>query len=197
MNVWEFENEEQATKMNEPVTKENCWEKILLIRRDIVKITKKEMGNLLGVSESTISRLERKVTDPTDDFMHKLAALCAIGHAKYAKMSEAEKEKLSGYIGLSGGVATGIGGAIGAVSTAGTVAGLSASGITSGLAAIGGGAMLGGIAVVAAIPVIAGAAGFGLVKGIKKICEANNLKCKEVNKKYEIVPDDNKKKEGN
>jgi len=64
MNTWKFENKEQETKMNEPVTKKNCWEKILLIRRDILKITKKEMGDLLGVSESTVSRLERKVTEP-------------------------------------------------------------------------------------------------------------------------------------
>ena len=66
------------------------------------------------------------------------------------------------------------------------MAGLSAAGMTSGLAALGGGTMLGGLAVVATIPVAAGAVGFGLVKGIKAICKANKLSCKEVDEKWEI-----------
>lgn len=46
--------------------------------------------------------------------------------------------------------------------------------------------MLGGLAVVAAIPVAAGLAGFGLVKGIKAICEANQLSCEEIDEHWEI-----------
>jgi hypothetical protein len=59
--------------------------------------------------------------------------------------------------------------------------------MTSGLAAIGGGTMLAGIGVVATIPVAAGFAGFGLVKGIKMLCEANKLDCNEVDGKWEIT----------
>jgi hypothetical protein len=46
--------------------------------------------------------------------------------------------------------------------------------------------MITGIGLVAAIPVATGLAGYGTVKGIKKICEANRLKCKEVNERWEI-----------
>ena len=46
--------------------------------------------------------------------------------------------------------------------------------------------MVAGIAVVAAIPVAVGAAGYGLVKAIKYICEANSLDCEEIDEHWEI-----------
>ena len=185
--VWEFESEEQKQAMLEEITQENCGKKLKLVR-DVSGLSRKELANVLGVSESTIYRLETGKSKPTQDFMLRLAGLVAIGWAKYSKMGEKEKERLSEYIGTAGGVVAGVGGAIGAISVSGAVSGLSAAGITSGLAAIGGGAMLGGLVVVAAIPVIAGAAGYGLVKGIKAICEANKLDCKERDGRYEILP---------
>ncbi|MHC4574281.1 MAG: helix-turn-helix domain-containing protein [Planctomycetota bacterium] len=187
-SVWEFETEEQKRDMCEPITQKNCGKKLKLVR-EISGMSRKELAKIIGVSESTVSRLETGKTEPTKEFLLRLAGLVAIGHAKYSRMSEKDKETISQYIGTAGGVAAGVGGAIGAISVSGTVAGLSAAGITSGLAAIGGGAMLGGLAVVATIPIAAGAAGYGLVKGIKAICKANNLTCKEVNQQYEIVPE--------
>jgi hypothetical protein len=121
--------------------------------------------------------------------MLRLSGLVAIGYARFAKMSEGDKEKVSEYIGAGGGIAAGVGGAIGAISASGAVAGLSAAGITSGLAALGV-TMLGGLAVVATIPVAAGFAGYGLVKGIKAVCAANRLNCKEVDGHWELVPED-------
>ena len=185
-DVWEFESEEQRKLMLEEVTPENCGEKLKLIH-EITGASRRELAKVLGVSESTIARLERGESKATKEFMLRLAGLAAIGYAKYGKMSEKEKKNISKYIGTAGGVAAGVGGAIGAVSAAGTIGGLSAAGITSGLSALGG-TMLGGIAVVATIPVAVGFAGFGLVKGIKKICEANKLSCKEVDGRFEIVP---------
>ena len=44
-----------------------------------------------------------------------------------------------------------------------------------------------GIGIVAAIPVATGIAGFGLVKGIKKICEANKLNCQAFSDRWEIT----------
>ncbi len=186
-DLWKFECGEQKHKMMEDITEDNCGEKLKLIRQ-ISAITQRNLAEILGVSESTIKRLETGDTKPTKDFMLMLAALCIIGKEKYSKMSKAEKEKISEYLGSAGGALTGVGASIAAISSSGAVAGLSAAGITSGLAAIGGGTMLGGIAVVAAIPIAVGAAGFGLVKAIKKVCELNNLNCKEVNKRYEITP---------
>lgn len=187
MSVWEYESEEQKREMEEPITRENCGAKLRLVR-SVSGLSRRELAKILGSSEATIFRLETHKTLPTSEFMNRLAGLVIIGHAKYSKMSEKEGDVIAESIGAAGGVATGVGGAIGAISFSGTVSGLSAAGITSGLAAIGGGTMLGGIAVVAALPIAVGAAGYGLVKGIKAICEANNLSCKEVDDRYEIVP---------
>jgi DNA-binding XRE family transcriptional regulator len=182
-----YENEQQKTEMEEAITPENCGVKLRLIRQ-VSGLAQRELAKVLGCSETTIFRLETGKTVATEDFINRLRALNAIGHHKFAKMSEAEKEAISEALGTVGGVATGIAGSIAAVSAAGSVAGLSATGVTSGLAALGCGlGMVGGLAVVAAIPAAVGLAGFGLVKGIKAICEANNLSCKEVNGRWEIV----------
>ncbi len=186
-SVWEFDSEEQKDAMMESITQENCGKKLHLIR-DVSGMSRRDLARVIGVAESTIYRLETGKTLPTMDFMLRLSALVAIGHARFSKMSSAEKEKISEYIGTTGGIAAGVGGAIGAISASGAVAGLSAAGITSGLAAIGG-TMLGGIAVVATIPLAAGFAGYGLVKGIKAICEANRLDCKEVDGHWELTPE--------
>jgi len=195
-SVWEFESEGQKQAMLEEITQENCGKKLKLVR-EISGLSRRELAKVVGVSESTIFRLETKKSKPTQNFMLRLAGLVAIGRAKYSKMGEKEKERLSEYIGTAGGVTAGVGGAIGAISVSGSVAGFSAAGSTSGLAAIGGGTMLGGLAVVATIPVIAGAAGYGFVKGIKAICEANKLNCEEKDGRYEIVPKASEEKEEN
>lgn len=77
----------------------------------------------------------------------------------------------------------GISAALSAVSASGTVVGLSAAGVASGLSAIGG-TFLGGVALVASVPVAAGLASFGIVKGIKAICESNKPICKEVDGRF-------------
>lgn len=186
MSVWDFESDKQKKAMEEAITAENCGDKLRLVR-DVSGLSRRDLAKSIGCAESTIYRLETKKTTPTADFMNRLRGLVLIGHNKWSKMSAEEKEAVSEAIGAAGGFAAGIGGSIAAVSTAG-YAGLSAAGITSGLAAIGGGSMLGGVAVVAAIPAAVGLGGYGLVKGIKAICEANKLKCKEVDGRYEITP---------
>jgi DNA-binding XRE family transcriptional regulator len=188
---WDYENDRQKREMEEPVTPENCGEKLRLVR-EVSGLSQRELARILGASESTIFRLESGKTLPTSDFMNRLKGLMTIGYHKFSKLSAAERQDLGETIGIGGGVTAGVGGAIAAVSGAGAVGGLSAAGITSGLAAIGGGAMLGGVAVVAAIPLAAGLAGYGLVKGIKAICEANELSCQEVDGRYEIVPKNSK-----
>ena len=184
---WEKMSEsEVAEYLKEDVTKKNCGEKINFVRWISGRISKREFAKLLGVSEATIRRLELGETEPTDEFMSRITALCVIGISKFGKLKEAEKEKVSEALGVGGGVVAGVGGALGAVSAAGAVTGLSAAGMTSGLAALGGGAMLTGIGVVAAIPVAAGLAGYGLVRGIKRLCEANKLSCREKDGRWEI-----------
>jgi transcriptional regulator with XRE-family HTH domain len=176
--------------LEEPVTRENCGSKIVLIM-EVTGMSRRALAKTIGVSESTLRRIEigsssQEGTRPTEDFMNRLRGLCAIGIAKYREMSDAQKEKISEVVAATGGVVAGVGGSIAAIGAAGAVSGFSAAGITSGLAAIGGGAMLTGIAVVGVIPVATGLLGYGLVKGIKAICEANNLSCTEVNERWEI-----------
>lgn len=186
MDPWDYESEEQKANMEEPITRSNCGVKLRLVR-EVSGMSRRDLAQAIGCSESTISRLETKKTLPTTDFTNRLKALVVIGYHKFSKMSEAEKNDIEETLGVTGGVTTGVGGSIAAVSAAGSVSGLSAAGITSGLAALGGGSMLAGIGVVAAIPAAVGLAGYGLVKGIKAICDANNLSCKEVDGRFEII----------
>ncbi len=184
---WSTASNKQKRKMlEEEVTKANCGKKLILVRK-ISSISRRELAEKLAVSEATVRRIEAGISKPTDEFMNRVHALCVLGIAKFGKLSKTEKKKVSESLGAAGGIVAGVGGAIGAISASGAVAGLSAAGITSGLAALGGGAMVSGIAVVAAIPVLTGLAGYGLVKGIKKICEKNELECREVNRRWEIT----------
>lgn len=191
MDIWDFENEEQKDAMEEVVTPSNCGAKLKLVR-EVSGLSRKELAASLGCSESTLMRIETRKSEATSEFMNRLRALTIIGYHKFKTLTDAEKatmnETLSVASGVAGGVATGIGGSIAAVSASGSVAGLSAAGITSGLAAIGGGSLLGGVGVVAAIPAAVGLAGYGLVKGIQSICEANSLEVEEIDGKYEIAP---------
>lgn len=184
-NGWDFKDAEQRRALLEEVTAGNCGEKLKLVQQ-VAMISRRELAKVLGVSEATVRRLENTDTEPTTEFMSRLHALCVIGRARFGNMSDGDREKVSEVIGAGGGVVAGVGGSIAAVSAGGSVAGLSAAGITSGLAAVGGGTMLAGIGVVAAIPVAFGLAGYGFVKAIKAIADANNLETQEVDGRWEI-----------
>ena len=142
-------------------------------------VSRRDIAQKLGCSISTIARLETGKTMATDEMINRLKALTLLG--EHHRAAEGVGEAL----GATGGVVAGIGGATTAVSAAG-IPGLSAAGMTSGLAALGLGSMATGIGVVAAIPVALGLAGYGVVKGLKTLVEANNLECKEVDDLLEI-----------
>ena len=173
------------TEFLESITADNCGEKLVLIREAMI-MTRRDLASVIGCSEATISRIEAKKTKPTKDFMNRLLALVFIGHAKFKSLNQKQKDSLLEYISATGGAGAGISAALAAVSAGGTVAGLSAAGVASGLSAIGG-TILGGAALVASIPVAAGIASFGIAKGIKAICESNKLNCKEVDGRFEIT----------
>jgi DNA-binding XRE family transcriptional regulator len=184
MSEWDYETEEQKTKMEELITPKNCGEKLHLVR-EVSGLSRRDLANSLGCSESTISRLETEKTEPTIDFTNRLRALALIGYHRFAKMSDSQKGSLSENISSLGGAAAGIAGAIGTVSAG--VAGLSAAGVTSGLSAIGGVAALSTLGIVAVLPAAIRLGGYGLVRGIKAICKANNLNCKNVDDRFELV----------
>ena len=186
-----WRSEEEKEQMEEEVTGENCGDKLRLVR-DVHGMSRRELAKALGVRESTIYRLERHITKPSGELMNRLRALVVIGYAKFSRLKESEKNRIAEFVGAGAGVGAGVGAAVGAVAAAGTIGGLSAAGITSGLAAIGG-TMLGGIAVVAAIPAATAGLGYGIIRGIKTICEANELSCQEVDGRYEITRDGEQK----
>lgn len=103
--------------------------------------------------------------------------MISIGFDKYKKLSNSEKEKIPENIGTIGGGLLGFGSITAAISASGIV-GLSAAGITSGLSAIGaivGGGMVAGVISVAFIPILAGAVGYKMVKGIKNLISNKKL----------------------
>jgi predicted XRE-type DNA-binding protein len=184
-SIWDWKSNEEKKEMEEEVTRENCGKKLTLILR-IAGMSSRDLAEVLGVRESTIIRLQKgDITTPREEFMNRLRALQVIGCAKFKDLNESEKSKAAEFVGTGAFTAGGIAASIGAVSCAGAVGGLSAAGITSGLAAIGG-SMVGGLALVASIPVAAGILGFGVLKGIKKLCESNDLCRKEIDYRWEI-----------
>src|ERR1039458_5139857 len=123
MSEWDYETEEQKTKMEELITPKNCGEKLRLVR-EVSGLSRRDLANSLGCSESTISRLETEKTEPTIDFTNRLRALVLIGYHRFAKMSDSQKGSLSENISSLGGAAAGIAGAIGTVSAGQTESGL-------------------------------------------------------------------------
>jgi DNA-binding XRE family transcriptional regulator len=179
-----FDSEDQQKEFEEKITQENCGEKLILVRNALA-MTQRDLAKCIGCSEATVNRIEKHKTKATKDFLNKLLCLVIIGYAKYRSLNKTEEKHLAEYMGVTGGTAAGVAGAIGLVSASGTIGGISAAGVTSGLTAIGG-ALMAGAAIVASIPVVACFAGFGIAKGLKAICAANQLDCQEVDGKFEI-----------
>ncbi|AFY36917.1 transcriptional regulator, XRE family [[Leptolyngbya] sp. PCC 7376] len=163
------------------------------LKTDQKKPTFKDLAYVIGCSEATISRLLSAVTYPSDDMLKQGAILITLGHNKYSKLSNSEKEKISEAIGAVGGGAVGMGAITGAISVLGSVAGLSAAGITSGLATLGGligGGMVAGVMVAAAFPIAAGAAGLGVVAGIKHLATEYQVQQTDIDPRWELIMND-------
>ena len=150
----------------EGINAENC--RVLLagyMEKKDISVSK--ISKAIGCSNATTTRILAGETLSTIEFVKQLGILIELGYATYAKLSGSEKEKISETIGAIVGGVLGFGAITTAINASGTVAGLSAAGITSGLVAIGAGGMIGGILTLAAVPIAAGAAVYGIIKGIK------------------------------
>ena len=169
---------------NQKLTKENLPEYLAaFIKKDDLHIDR--IAKSIGCSSSTLNRVLQRKTLANDNLIKQCGILFELGIKRYQKLTDAEKEKISERIGSASGVGLGFASISAAVSSVGSV-GLSAAGITSGLSALGtytgiagiaGGAMVGGVIMTAAIPIAAGAAGYGMVKGVKSIF--TNIKTKD------------------
>ena len=106
MSDWDFEDDDQRKNFQEPIHTENCGQKLKLVR-EVSGLSRRELADALGCSESTVVRIETKKTLPTEDFMNRLRALTVIGHHKFKTLSDAEKSTLNDIFTAAGG---GIGG---------------------------------------------------------------------------------------
>jgi plasmid maintenance system antidote protein VapI len=156
--------------MNEKITVEN-FKNFLASYMEAENISMNKVAKAINCPETSIGRILVGKTWPSDEMMKQCAIMIEIGFKNYKKLTDAQKEKISESIGTISAGGLGFASITAAVSASGAVVGLSAAGIASGLAAIGatvGGGMVAGITLVAAIPIVAGVAGYGIVKGIKK-----------------------------
>ncbi|HXJ97605.1 MAG TPA: hypothetical protein VNJ50_02055 [Gelidibacter sp.] len=169
------------------ITKENYSQ----ILESYISENKLEVRKISKVMDCTIPTLERLLKNqsiPSDEMIKQTGILIALGFVKYSKLSNTEKEKYSENLGVVSGAGIGFASITAVVSGLGT-AGLSGAGIMSGLATIGGFVGAGaaaGTVVVAAVPILTGAAGYGLIKGIKHIIGNYNQKAVSIDKRWEI-----------
>jgi hypothetical protein len=149
----------------------------------------RRVAKAIGCSEATLNRILTTRSLPSDEMMKQVGIIMELGIVSYSRLSSAQKEHISEAIGTVGGGILGFGSISAAISTLGTVSGLSAAGITSGLSTLGvvvGGGMIGGVIVAAAIPIVAGATGYGIIKGVKYLANEWKLNASEFDERWEI-----------
>jgi hypothetical protein len=152
------------------------------------KLNISKIAIALNCSVPTLNRLLRNQSKPSEEMLKQTAILIIIGLEKYAKLSEAEKEKYSEKIGPLVGAGLGLASIPTIIGGLGT-AGLSGAGIMSGLATAGaivGGGAAAGIVVVGSGAVLAGIAGYSIVKGVKYAVRGFKIKQKNQDKRWEI-----------
>ena len=158
-------------------------------------LTVRQVSKAIGCSEATLNRILATRSLPSDEMIKQIGIMIELGFVAYSKLSNAQKERISESIGTLGGGILGFGSITAVVSSLG-VSGLSAAGITSGLAALGtmvSGGMAAGIVVVAALPIVTGAAGYAIIKGVKYLANEWKLNVTDFDEHWEtiIIPTDN------
>jgi hypothetical protein len=151
------------------------------------KVSVEKVAKSIGCSAPTLNRIIAQKSVGTNELLKQSAIMVKLGYKRYDKLTNTEKEKISGIIGTVSGTGLGFASISSAVGVLGST-GLSAVGITSGLGALGGfigGGMIAGVVVAAAIPIAVGAAGYGMTKGIKSLFTHIKVKNEEFDNKWE------------
>lgn len=162
-------------EMPKSVTRENCGKVLKELRQRFGSMSVAELAKTLGVSRSTVMRIEAGQTIPSDDLLNRLKAIQVIGISKFRALSEKDRFRfleLLEEIGenpemFSKGAAKRM------------VKELTPAGILAGLGTIASASLNVSTSVVSSIPVLSSLAGYGLVKGLKSVLEANDLFCIE------------------
>ena len=170
-------------KMPGSVTRENCGRVLKELRHKFGSMSVAELAKALGVSRSTVMRIEAGQTIPSDDLINRLKAIQLIGISKFRALSEIDSTRFLGLIEEIGENPEIFSEAI----TKRMVKELTPAGILAGLGTIASASLNLSTSVISAVPVMSSLAGYGLVKGLKSVLEANNLSCVENEGVWEIT----------
>ena len=171
------------------IDRHNCGDKLKELREQFGSMSRADLAKVLGVSRSTIMRIEDGRTLPSDEFMNRLKAIQVIGASKFKSLSEKEKTRFAKIIEDLGGDPKAVNRSL----SRDMLKRLTPAGVFVGLGVV-------GTSGVIALPSLAGLslAGYGLVKGIKSVLKANDLEATEVDGRWEIttIPKGENQKKG-
>ena len=170
-------------KMPGSVTRENCGAVLKELRHKFGSMSVAELARTLGVARSTIMRIETGQTIPSDDLLNRLKAIQVIGISRFRALSEKDKTRfleLAEEVGENPEIFS-------EVIAKRMVKELTPAGILAGLGTIASASLNLSTSVISAVPVLSSLAGYGLVKGLKSVLEANNLSCVENEGVWEIT----------
>ena len=165
------------------VNRDNCGAVLKGIRKKFGSMSMAELAKTLGVSRSTIMRIEAGQTLPSEDLLNRLKAIQLIGISKFLELSDKDKEHFTLFM-------DGIGESADDFSknmATHMVKALTPSGILAGLGTIASASLNVSSSVVSAVPVLSSLAGYGLIKGLRAILDANHLNCIEKEGVWEIT----------
>jgi HSP20 family protein len=165
------------------VKKKNCGLVLRQLRQKFGSISISELARILGVSRSTVMRIERGQTRPSEEFLNRLKALQLIGISKFNALStdhQVRFQELLKEMGEDPDVFI-------QTTNNGTFNTLTPTGILSGLGAIAAAALNRTTPVITSISVFSSMAGYGLIKGLQAILEANHLSCVENEGQWDII----------
>jgi transcriptional regulator with XRE-family HTH domain len=166
--------------LTEQITRENCGSLLSEVRaRHGLSLA--DLAGAIGVSRSTVLRIEEERTLPSDDFLNRLKAIQLIGLSKFAQLREKDKLRFTESVKEVGEDPENLK----KILDKGLLRSLTPLGVLAGLGTLGGASFV-ATATIASVPLVASLAGIGLIKALKQVTEANGLKCKEIDGRWEI-----------
>ena len=161
-------------KMPPPVNRDNCGKVLKEIRQKFGSMSMAELAKTLGVSRSTVMRMEAGQTLPSEELLNRLKAIQLIGISKFQELSQKDRDHFSVFMNGMGEKADDFSNDM----TSHMVKTLTPLGILAGLGTIASASLNMSTSVVSAVPVLSSLAGYGLIKGLK--ATASNNGCIEV-----------------
>ena len=170
-------------KVAESVTRENCGRVLKEVRQRFGSMSVAELARTLGVARSTVMRIEAGQTIASGDLLNRLKAIQVIGMSRFRALSEKDRDRFLQAIEEIGENPDIFSRAI----SNQMVKELTSAGILAGLGTIASASLNLSTSLVSSIPILSSLAGYGLVKGLKSVLEANNLSCVENEGVWEIT----------